>query len=371
MKKILFFSESLNGGGAEAALVRIVELLSGKHDITVVTQTDGEKHTDYIKSLCKHKSFTKKSGSHFLNSIIIKSFITLPPAVVSSAYLRGNYDIEVACCEGYSAKIIGASKRKSYKVAYIHTDFINNPWSAGVYKGGEAEEKECYSRFDRIICVSETIRDAFVQKYGMAEKTEVIYNLIDDSKIKAMSLEPAELNISKKPAFLLVGNYLQVKGYDRLMSVADRLRNDGYEFSFTIIGRPEEKHKIEALRDEFSLSDYVNLMGFEENPYKYMKQADCYICSSYAEGYSTAVCEAIICGLPVITTDCSGMKEIFGGEEIGIICENSENGLYEAIKSVLDNPELLKKYKRNALLRAEDFSYESRARVIEEFYNRQ
>lgn len=370
MKRIMFFSESLNGGGAEAALVRIVELLSSKHDITVISQTDGEKHSEQIKSLCNHRPFTKNRNPSFLNKLIIKGFLTLPPAVVNRLYLRGRYDIEVACCEGYSAKIIGASKKSSFKVAYIHTDFVNNPWSAGVYKGGEAEEKESYSKFDKIVCVSETIRDAFVQKYGMAEKTEVIYNLIDDGRVKAMSLESAELNVSKRPAFLLVGNYLQVKGYDRLMSVADRLRNDGYEFSFTIIGRPEEKHKIEALRDELALNDYVSLMGFEENPYKYMKLADCYVCSSYAEGYSTAVCEAVICGLPVITTDCSGMKEIFGGQDIGIICENSENGLYEAIKSVLDKPELLQKYKQKTLLRAEDFSYESRAKAIEDFYNR-
>ncbi|MBQ8783074.1 MAG: glycosyltransferase [Clostridia bacterium] len=368
MKRILFFSESLNGGGAEAALVRIVELLADKYDITVVSQTDGEKHTDYIKSLCTHKPFTKKADSGFLNNLIIKGFITLPPAVVCSTYLHGEYDIEVACCEGFSTKIIGASKRNSVKVAYIHTDFVNNPWSAGVYKGDEQEEKECYSKFDKIICVSETIRNAFVQKYGLAEKTEVIYNLIDDRKIKKMSLESATLKVNKRPAFVLVGNYLKVKGYDRLMNVAHRLKNEGYDFSFTIMGRPEEKHKIQKLCDDFELNDYVNLMGFEENPYKYMKQADCYVCSSYAEGYSTAVCEAVICGLPVITTDCSGMREIFGQSEIGLICENSEDGLYGAIKSVLDNPELLHKYKQNAPLRAEDLSYVSRARAVEDFY---
>ncbi len=370
MKKILFFSESLNGGGAEAALVRIVELLADKYDITVVTQTDGEKYTDYIKSLCTHKSFTKKSNSDSLNSFIIKSFLSLPPALVCQTYLHGNYDIEVACCEGYSAKIIAASKRKSIKIAYIHTDFINNPWSSSVYKGGEAEEKECYSRFDKIICVSETIRQSFVKKYGMAEKTQVIYNLIDDRKIKELSEKPATLNISKRPSFILVGNYLQVKGYERLMSVAHRLKNHGYEFSFTIIGRPEERYKIEALRNKFSLGDYINLMGFENNPYKYMKQADCYICSSYAEGYSTAVCEAVICGLPIITTDCSGMSEIFGNHEIGIICENNEDGLYEAIKKVLDTPELLKQYRQASLIRANDFSYKTRAEEIEKYYNK-
>lgn len=369
MKKILFFSESLGGGGAEVALLRIIELLSGKFDITVISETDGEKHTDSVKKLCNYKSFIKKSDSPIKNNLIMKGFLTLPPAVVSSAYLRGDYDIEVACCEGFSAKIVAASKRNSVKVAYIHTDFVNNPWSAGIYKGGEKEEKECYSKFDKIICVSETIRDSFIEKYGMAEKTEVIYNIIDERKITELMSEDASLNVSKRPAFVLVGNYLQVKGYDRLMRVADRLKNEGYEFSFTIMGRPEERQKTEKLRDEFNLSDYVNLMGFEENPFKYMKQADCYVCSSYAEGYSTAVCEAVITGLPVITTECSGMKEIFGGNEIGIICPNSEDGLYGAIKKILDKPELLEKYRKNALLRRKDFTYESRAKIIEEFYN--
>ena len=154
-----------------------------------------------------------------------------------------------------------------------------------------------------------------------------------------------------------------------MMNVANKLKNDGHDFSFTIMGRPEEKHKIEKLRDAFELNDYVNLMEFEENPYKYIKQADCYVCSSYAEGYSTAVCEAIICGLPVITTDCSGMMEIFGGEEIGIICKNSEDGLYEATKTVLDNPKLLEKYRKNATLRAKALSYKTRAEAIEKFYN--
>ncbi len=369
MKKILFFSESLNGGGAEAALVRIIELLADKFDITVATQTDGEKHTDYISSLCKHTPFTKKSNNNFINSLIIKGFLTLPPRVVSSTYIKGDYDIEVACCEGYAAKIVAASQRKSVKVAYIHTDFINNPWSENVYKGRQQEEKECYSKFDKIICVSETIRDAFVKKYGMAEKTQVIYNLIDDKKIRKLSSENAALPINKKPSFILVGNYLKVKGYDRLMNVADRLKNEGYEFSFTIMGRPEERHKTEALRKNFGLEDYVALMGFEENPYKYMKHADCYLCSSYAEGYSTAVCEGIICGLPVITTDCSGMKEIFGGSEIGIICHNSEEGLYQAIKKVLDDPQLLNYYKSNAAVRAGYLGYDARAKIIEDFYN--
>ena len=110
------------------------------------------------------------------------------------------------------------------------------------------------------------------------------------------------------------------------------------------------------------------LADFRTNPYKYMNSADAYICSSLAEGYSTAVTEAIISGLPVITTECSGMREIFGNLECGIICENSEDGLYFVLKKVLDKPELLQKYRQNAAKRAEFFSFENSVKTINDFY---
>ncbi len=369
MKKIMFFSESLNGGGAEIALVRIVELLCKDYDITVISQTDSEKHTQAIKNLCKYKSFTKRDGSSFLNKLIIKGFLSLPPEIVNRLYLHGNYDIEVSCCEGYSAKIVGASRKNTVKIAYIHTDFVNNPWSASVYKGGEREEQECYSHFDKIICVSETIRDSFVKKYGFEDKTVVIHNLIDEKPILQKLSENSEIIFKKRPSFISVGNYLPVKGYDRLMKAAYKLKDEGYEFFITIMGRPEKKDEIQRLCNNLGLQEYVKLDDFQENPYKFMKNADCYVCSSYAEGYSTAVIEAIICSLPVITTECSGMKEIFGNGEIGIICQNSEEGLYEAMKKVLDNPQLLVKFKENTKEHKSNFTYEKTAQIMKSFYS--
>lgn len=99
-----------------------------------------------------------------------------------------------------------------------------------------------------------------------------------------------------------------------------------------------------------------------------MAQFDAFICSSYAEGYSTAAVESIILGKPVITTECSGMREIFGDSECGIICENSENGLYNSIKYILDNPEKLEYFSENAEKRASDFSTEKRVAELEDFF---
>lgn len=371
-KKILFFSESLDGGGAETALNNIVKHLDkNAFDITVVSETDGERFTEEIKQNSRYKAFTHKSGSaikNVFNKIIVKCSLILPPTAVKRLYMPGSYDIEVAACEGFSTKIIAKSQNKnSVKIAYVHTDFVNNPWSVSVYKN-EAEEKSCYQKFDKIVCVSETIRDSFIKKYGLSEKTCIIHNITDDKRIKRLKEEPVDFSCIDRPLFVLVGNYLPVKGYDRLMKAAAKLKDEGYKFSCLIMGKAYQKEPLEKLCDELNLKSVFTLMDFQTNPYKYMNLADAYICSSLAEGYSTAVTEAIIAGLPVITTECSGMREIFGNLECGIICENSENGIYAALKKVLNKPELLQKYKQNAIARAEFFSLKNSVKIINDFY---
>ena len=116
----------------------------------------------------------------------------------------------------------------------------------------------------------------------------------------------------------MAGRLTQVKGYDRLVRVCAKLRDMGYEFSVAILGKGEEEENIKKLISENSLEERIKLLGFQENPHKFIRNSDVFVCSSYAEGYSTAVSEAVILGVPVVTTECSGMREIFGDEECGI-----------------------------------------------------
>lgn len=72
------------------------------------------------------------------------------------------------------------------------------------------------------------------------------------------------------------------------------------------------------------LQGSVQLLGFRDNPYPYMAAADLYVCPSYVEGFSTVVSEAVVLETPVVTTDCSGMREILGDSEYGLITQNTE-----------------------------------------------
>lgn len=371
MKNILFFMETVDFGGAETVFTNIIKNINkSKFCIKVVTERDHELFTDEIKAAVPYDCFIKTERSavrDFWNKIVIKLSLVLSEKNIRKYFIRGNYDVEVAFCEGYSTKIIGNSGKKNCKkIAWVHTDVIKNPWSEKIF-GSAEEEKKCYEKFDAIVCVAETMKESFIKKYGMAEKVHVLYNPLDFESVIKKSAEKTDFKFGDGMKFVLAGTFIKIKGFDRFVKVCKRLKDDGEHFSALIMGDGEEKENIKKIIAETNLGDTVKILDFQTNPYKYIAHSDVYVCSSYAEGYSTAVSESVALNVPVITTECSGMREIFGENECGIICENSEDGLYNAMKKVLNDPSLLKKFSAEEKKRANDFSLQKRVKAIEDF----
>lgn len=117
---------------------------------------------------------------------------------------------------------------------------------------------------------------------------------------------------------------------------------------------------------EQNLERYVTLVGYKTNPYKYVKSCDLFVCSSYSEGFSTAVTESLIVGTLVVTTLCSGMEELLGyNNEYGIITDNNDDALYGGIKSLVEDLDLLKKYREKATERGNQLCNENNAIKVE------
>lgn len=136
-----------------------------------------------------------------------------------------------------------------------------------------------------------------------------------------------------------------------------RLRDEQYPIHLYILGVGPLQTQIEQYISDHSLEPVVTLLGYQTNPYQYVSKCDMLICSSHAEGFSTAATEALIVGTPVCTVEVSGMKEMLGeNNEYGIVTENTEDALYEGIKGLLDHPELLAYYKTKASERGALFS---------------
>ena len=116
--------------------------------------------------------------------------------------------------------------------------------------------------------------------------------------------------------------------------------------------------KIKKAIDERGAGGYITLTGSQKNPYPYIKEADLLVCSSYFEGYNLTVAEAVVLGVPVLSTRCAGPCEILDGGEYGMIVENSEDGLYEGLKKLLCDKALLENYREKAIERRDFFDKE-------------
>ena len=161
---------------------------------------------------------------------------------------------------------------------------------------------------------------------------------------------------------------MYTKGYDRLINITKRLKDEGFPIHTYIVGKGEEQGALEKQIAECEIQDDWTFVGFQSNPYKYVRAADLYVCSSRREGFSTAVTEALIVGTPVVSTNCSGAYELLGYKnEYGIVTENDEESLYQGIKKMLTEDNLAH-YKKKAQVRGGEFNAKKTVQNAEELF---
>ncbi len=247
----------------------------------------------------------------------------------------------------------------------MHNDFTKCSGIDNNFKNRN-ETIFAYGKFDKIVCVSNQAKDGFIKTIGYNDKTLTIYNLLPIERIKALSQEPCNLEFNKFTV-LSVGRLTRQKGYERLISAVKSLAEEGYSLDLCLIGDGEERDDLLKHIEDEKISN-VKLLGKKLNPYPYMKNADLYVCSSLYEGYNLTVAEALILGTPVLSTDCTGPKEILDNGKYGLVVDNSEFGLYNGIKKILDNREILIKLKKRAEERKSFFNEEKIISEIEELF---
>ncbi len=346
-KKILFVIESLTGGGAEKVLSVIVKYFDyNQYEVTVCPIVDVGVYCEEVKKNVTYYnpiiSFKGNFLSRIWNSIKYKFIYTfLPLRLVYKWFVPKNNDIEVAFCEGYVTKLLACSGSESKKIAWVHTDLTDNPWpiEIGIYKD-EKEEREAYKIYHKIVCVSKTVEKSFKKKYFLDKNTCTIYNPIDVDNIKKKAGVRVKTNNDVKQ-IISVGRLVPQKGYDRLLRVAKQLYEEGFVFHLKIIGEGDERSNLEKYIEKNSLESFVTLPGFSTNPYENLINSDLFVCSSLAEGFSLVIAEAIILGIPVISTCCSGPKELLSEWKNGLLVENTTESLYLGIKSFLINKNVI------------------------------
>lgn len=368
MKKVLFFINTLSGGGAEKVLTTTVNHLDlSKYEITIYTLFDNGIYHKDLNSKINCKSLIRVGNKMFRNLFAYLFQFVIPAQWIYRCFVGDNYDVEIAYLEGFPTKLIAASNnKKSKKYAWVHIDLDKFYDSGRVFKNVK-DNTNAYKKYDSVFCVSEDVRSGFYKRFGKLSNIYIQYNVVNDIDILQKSIENNPFIDEKNNIKLVaVGRLCEQKGFERLIRVAKKLISDGFDFELYILGEGEDKIKLEQLIDCNGLENIVRLVGFKKNPYKYISNSDIFVCSSFVEGYSTVVTEAIILGKAILTTDCTGMREILGDNKFGVIVENTEEGLYCGLKELLSSPDYLNYYSDKAKLRANDFSMKKRISEYEQ-----
>lgn len=363
MIKILFFIETLEGGGAEKVLRNLVNNMDQtKFDITVQTAwpcAAGKYLAEGIRYRCMYPE------RNSVNSL--KYRFEAETGLAYKLHIKDDYDIECAYLEAGSTKIMaGSTNKKAVKLAWMHCDLLkamDNPETFA------EKTKPYYAKFDKVACVSENVKNSFVKLFGETVPAEVVYNTIDDEEIRRKSEEALPDGIKKRRfTVVTVGRLSAPKKYMRMLKAHKRLLDEGVEHDLWIVGEGPERAELEKYISNNKLEDSAKLLGFYDNPYCFMREADLLASSSEYEGFSTFITEGVILGKPIVTTDCGGMREILGDSEFGMITELDDDAFCDGMKRMIFDDALRKQYAEKAAMRGKDFCARTLAEKTQKYF---
>ncbi|MCP8617524.1 glycosyltransferase [Salirhabdus salicampi] len=366
MIKVLFFIHDLSGGGAEKVLVNLVNNMDKtRFKITLLTMFNKGVNKQYLNKDVEYKYIFNWSFRG--NQHLLKLF---PPDFLYRKMVPGNYDIVISYMQGATTRIVSGNKNnKIKKINWIHNEMSKKKLvhSYRNYK----EFVECYQSFDATVFVAKSAKDIFEANTNLNNNNIVKYNTIEADQIIAKSYEKIDnVQLNKNQLNLItIGSLTHQKGYDRLLRIICKLVKDNLRFHLYILGEgPLRKQLVDYINKQ-NLSNYVTLLGYKNNPYKFLRFADLFVCSSYHEGYSTVVTESLIVGTPVITTLCSGMEEMLGcNNEYGLIVNNNEDDLYKGLLRMIKDDNLRNHYKEKAIERSKYFNTDNTVKSVEDLF---
>lgn len=372
MKKILFVLQAVRSGGSAVSMLNLLEMLKKRGiDVNIfLLEREGaflsraenvanvlpeEKIISSV--LCKRESLKSRG----VTSIVIRMAFVLCHKIFgiektvkwfyqkSARKLSGKYEVVIPYQESLSteyAQYIEAEK----KIAWFHTDYDTYKALTG------ASYARVYEEYDNIVCVTDQARTRFIEDMNFPEtKVCVIRNTIPmDSIIEKANVETVELQ-QRSYTFISMGRFSKEKGYDRLVTVANRLKANKIDFIWYIIGSGDLFEIIADLIKENNLTDDVILLGLQTNPFPYIKQSDCFIMTSRYEAQPMVLNEALTLGIPVITTRFASVTEVIQDNVNGLIVNNDEDGLYEGITEFINNQAL----RERLISGARSFSYDN------------
>ena len=365
MKKILIFSHAMELGGAERALLGLLEAIdTTKYSVDLfLMRHQGE----LLKYIPDNVNLLPENKKYSCLAIPMKEVIRQRQFGVAFGRIKGifaakkrvkqlrlgennitneyshkytlpylpqvnniDYDVVISFV---SPHYFAAERVKSQKkIAWIHTDYLTLSVDVD-------SELKMWERYDKIISISDNAMESFVKTFPtLEERVSVIENIMPMQYMSQLADEfSAKEEMPKSEVSLLtIGRFCNAKRMDEIPQICKRIRESGIDAKWYLIGFGGDEVLIRQRIAEAGAEDYVIILGKKENPYPYIKACDIYIQPSRYEGKSVAVREAQILGKPVIITNyataASQLKDGVDGVIVPMDIYACADGIIKVIK---------------------------------------
>lgn len=370
MKRIVFFLPALVGGGAERTIVNIANRINRENYkvylMVIDTPTEGKYKDEYSQFVYKDVevinlgiAITKRNYPRILRAIV-KNVNRINPDIVMSTMLRPNELLALAslfCHKSIKTVLRESNNRVATEYSWIERKYIR-------FMYGKLAK--------RTIALSKGVKRNMVENFGINEKNiSVVYNPIDIQNIE-QQMEKKELVLEGSGIKIInIGRLIPQKDQKCLIKAIGIVKKQ-IDCKLYILGKGELEGELKTLVHSLQLDENVEFMGFQSNPYEILAQGDLFVLSSGWEGFGHVIVEAMVAGVPVVSTNCDyGPGEIITDGYNGVLSPvGDEKELAEHILEVVKDKEKMEQFSVRGKERAQDFSIEKIVTQYETIFER-
>lgn len=326
MKKIMFFRSLISLGGTEIAILNLIKKLDkNKYDIYIGydDSTSQAELLDRFREVATVIDVSNGCDIEFDDFIVCTTRFHLLPSV-------------------------GLIKRKK-TILWVH--YLMKQETSALRIPSEVE------KLDYIISVSKTLTKKLENMYPyLKNKIVTLYNVINDNEIKEKSNVPIQLDLSKTLNLVTVARVCKDKGYERMLYLAKYLKEANIDFKWFIVGGNYHKDQMDEILKKYEIyKDNFVWFGFIDNPHNIVKQCDYTVLLSSEETWGLVLTEALVLGVPCISTDFEVAFEQITDKENGIILSRDDVTSYkERIEDIVSNKDKYKKTVSNFVYNNEE-----------------
>ena len=286
------------------------------------------------------------------------------------------HKIDIIHCHQYTPWVYGVLAAAGLKTKVIFTEHGRFYPDFGTWKRKLINPMLAWLT-DATTAISSATKQALVTHENLsARNIEVIYNgikAVDPVPEETQQALKAELGIAaSQTVFGTIARFDPIKNHLMMLRAFNNVLNAGKDAKLVIVGDGEMRADIETLIKELGISDHVILTGYQPQPARYLSIMDIFLLSSFSEGTSMTLLEAMSLGKPCVVTDAGGNAEVITNNEIGLVVANNDKSAFaKAMLQLNSDNALYNQFSEAAHLRFEkNFSVESMCTAFQAIYKR-